>query len=231
MWVSEISMEGTEYHPGGVIRAQALVHWNMLDLGDYRIATYYRKKNASKWSFIAFKEGTLNWGQNPHWVSVPDFNVPSTYGEYEFGVIDWGNLETFGSVEAVMQEHQSYLPFSVTPQPPPGMGQLNIYSYPEGASVYLDGTPIGETNIIGYNVDVGRHEVRLSKWGYKEYTEYVTVDEGKTVPISATLKSSFAPEELVKYVPLVLGGIVVGTVVVVAASPKARNKIKSYFTE
>ena len=231
MWVSEISMEGTEYHPGGVISAQALVHWDWFDPGGYKLATYYRKKNAAKWTYVGTTEGTLNWGQNPHWVSVPNFTVPTTYGEYEFGIIDWGNLETYGTVEEVMRVHQSYLPFSVTPQPPPGMGQLNIYSYPEGASVYLNDTPIGETNIIGYNVDVGMHEVRLSKWGYKEHTEYVTVDEGKTVPVTATLKSSFSPEELVKYVPLVLGGIVVGTIVVVAASPKARNKIKSYFTE
>lgn len=231
MWVSEISMEGTEYHPGGVIRAQALVHWNIFDIGTYKLATYYRKKNAAKWTHVGTTEGTLNWGQNPHWVSVPNFTVPTTYGEYEFGIIDWGNLETYGTVEEVMRVHQSYLPFTVTPQPPPGKGQLNIYSYPEGATVYLNGTRIGETNIVGYNVDVGMHEVKFSKWGYKEQIEYPIVEEGKTVPVTANLKSSFAPEELVKYMPLVLGGIVVGTIVVVAASPKARNKIKSYFTE
>lgn len=231
MWVSDISIESTEFHPGEAISAQALLHWDWFDFGEYRIATYYRKKNASHWIRITSVQGWLGLNQNPYWVSVPEFPVPSQIGEYEFGVLDTGNLETLGSAEAVFKKHGSYRSFSVTLPPTPGMGQLNIYTLPDKATIYLNGENIGEGNIVGLNVDPGMYEIKVSKFGYKDASKQVTVAEGSVVPVEFTLTSIFAPEELIKYAPIVIGGILVGTVVVIAASPKARNKIKSYFTE
>lgn len=231
MWVSDISIDGTEFHPGEAISAQALVHWDLLDLGNFHVASYYRKKNAQYWTRITSFTGTLEMNQNPHWVSIPDFPVPSQVGEYEFGALDQGNLETYGTAEAVFKKHGAYRSFSVTPEPTPGMGQLSIYTFPEGATIYLNGESLGEGNIIGLDVSPGIYEIKATKFGYKDETKRVTVAEGSVVPVEIVLTSSFSLEELSKYAPWIIGGVLVGTVVIVAASPKMRNKIKSYFTE
>ena len=71
--------------------------------------------------------------------------------------------------------------------PPVSSGSLSIASMPSGASVYLDETYKGITPLIVSNVSPGRHTIKLTKPGYENYTENVSVIADGTESISKAL--------------------------------------------
>ena len=74
--------------------------------------------------------------------------------------------------------------FSVT-----GFGSIRVTSTPSNADVYLDGTDTGKTTPCTLkNVSPGDHAIKVSKEGYADYQETVTVEENKTVNVSAVLE-------------------------------------------
>lgn len=74
--------------------------------------------------------------------------------------------------------------FSVT-----GFGAIKVTSTPSNADVYLDGTDTGKTTPCTLkNINPGDHVVKVSKEGYADYQETVTVEENKTVNVSAVLE-------------------------------------------
>jgi tRNA A-37 threonylcarbamoyl transferase component Bud32 len=66
-------------------------------------------------------------------------------------------------------------------------GSLYITSRPSGATVYLDDTRIGETDIKIYAVPVGSHKLRLEREGYEKVEQIVSVKSGRTVRIPQAL--------------------------------------------
>ena len=73
--------------------------------------------------------------------------------------------------------------FSVT-----GFGAIKVTSTPSNAEVYLDGTDTGETTPCTLkNISPGDYTVKVTKKGYADYEETVTVEENKTVNVSAVL--------------------------------------------
>lgn len=67
----------------------------------------------------------------------------------------------------------------VTTGNPSGFGTLNIQSDPQGASITLDGEPIGKTPIVVRNVEIGKHTIVLSLAGYNESRLEIDVEEGE----------------------------------------------------
>ena len=75
------------------------------------------------------------------------------------------------------------------PNPIPIYGALDITSTPDEASVYLDGTKIGETPMIYNNVLIGGHTLSFEKSGCSSTQKTVNVVEGQIAEVSAKLET------------------------------------------
>ena len=73
------------------------------------------------------------------------------------------------------------------PAPTPIVGKLTISSTPLMADVTLDGKPVGRTPIDIPNLLVGNHTLKISKSGYADNTQTITISEGKTTMVNPTL--------------------------------------------
>ena len=82
------------------------------------------------------------------------------------------------------QSGQSY----TLPAPTPIFGSLIISGTPINADVTLDGKAVGQLPLKLGDILVGEHTVVVSKSGYESYTQSVTIADGKTATINATLK-------------------------------------------
>ena len=80
------------------------------------------------------------------------------------------------------------------PAPTPIFGSLIISGTPIMADVALDGKVVGQTPLKLGNILVGEHTVVVSKSGYESYTQSVTIAEGKTATINATLKKQITSQ-------------------------------------
>lgn len=74
--------------------------------------------------------------------------------------------------------------------PRPIYGSLNIESSPDFCDIYLDGKKVGQTPKSIAELLIGRHEVKISKANYADYTEKVTITKGETKTVNATLSST-----------------------------------------
>ena len=81
------------------------------------------------------------------------------------------------------QPQQSY----TLPVPTPIYGSIMVDGNPINADVTLDGKPVGQLPLKLDKILVGNHTLKLSKSGYNTHTQTVTVAEGKTATINATL--------------------------------------------
>jgi serine/threonine protein kinase len=67
------------------------------------------------------------------------------------------------------------------------LGRLTVYSQPSGASVLLDGNPIGSTPISEKDLKEGSYLVSLKKVGFEEYTTNVKISQNRLASVSKTL--------------------------------------------
>ena len=74
-------------------------------------------------------------------------------------------------------------------EPTPIYGTLLVESTPMDASITIDGKSYGKTPRQISRLLVGSHEVRLTLSGYAPYSGQVTVEEGKTAQVTATLQN------------------------------------------
>lgn len=73
-------------------------------------------------------------------------------------------------------------------------GSIEVNSIPAGAAIELDGAATGQvTNYLFDEVPLGEHTVKLTLKDYKDWDTTVTVTEGQTETIDATLEE--APQE------------------------------------
>ena len=95
---------------------------------------------------------------------------------------------------------EGYAPAELTMQVVPGTAppplrfvlepvtmKMTVTAQPEGASVSVDGRPLGETPIAAASMPIGMHEVRIEKRGYAPYIHNVEGSPGELVEVSATL--------------------------------------------
>ena len=93
------------------------------------------------------------------------------------------------------------------PAPEPIYGSLMVDGTPLTADVILDGKHIGTLPLKLGNILVGNHTLTISKQGYADYKQTVTIIEGKTANINATLKKGGANANIAGFdMVLVAGG-------------------------
>ena len=73
------------------------------------------------------------------------------------------------------------------PAPTPIVGSLIVSGVPITADVALDGKHIGTLPVKLNNILAGSHTLKITKLGYRDYTKTITVEEGQTTTINATL--------------------------------------------
>ena len=78
---------------------------------------------------------------------------------------------------------QSYTLPALTPI----YGSVDITSSPAMADITIDGKSVGRTPLQLDNLLVGSHAVKISKSGYADNTQTITISEGKTTTVNATL--------------------------------------------
>ena len=76
--------------------------------------------------------------------------------------------------------------------PSPIYGSLRIVSQPLMASVKVDGRAVGETPSTLSKVLVGKHTIEITKSGYAPYKKDITITEGQTANLNATLTKAVA---------------------------------------
>ena len=69
-----------------------------------------------------------------------------------------------------------------------GPAILKIFSNPDGAEVYIDGNLVGLTD-DSFKISAGTHKILIRLEGYKDFIMTITVKEGETREIRATLTS------------------------------------------
>ena len=79
------------------------------------------------------------------------------------------------------------------PAPTPIYGSLVVSGTPIAADVTLDGKAVGTMPLKISNVLVGDHTLKISKSGYNDKTQTITISEDKTTTITATLTKQSAP--------------------------------------
>ena len=121
-------------------------------------------------------------------------------GQYK-GTGSWsGKLKTGSYTFEARKDkyHTQQISREITTQPPyqqytlappvPITGNLKLKGVPDNAKVMLDGKKVTLPDNSEFNdLLIGRHNVEISKAGYKQFSQYVTVREGETTAINASL--------------------------------------------
>ena len=119
------------------------------------------------------------------------------------GIRSWtGNLESGNyKIECKKANHETSTKYlEITNQmkgktfnlnaPTPICGSLNVETNPDYAELFIDGKKMGETPIIISELLIGKHEVKLTKANYADYTETITIAQGETKTVKAALNNS-----------------------------------------
>ena len=121
-------------------------------------------------------------------------------GQYKGDGVWKGDLKTgYYTFEARKDNHYTQqISKEITTQPPyqkytlappvPITGNLKLRGVPSKARVSLDGKKVTlPDNNVFNDLLIGNHKVEVSKTGYKQFSQYVTVSEGQTTAINASL--------------------------------------------
>jgi len=230
MKVTHITVSGTEYHPGETMDVTAYIQKDPLDVGTYDLAMYVKKKtaSASAWELIDRKDGMMD--PSP-WVGsaaipMPGFVVPNKVGEYYVGVLDTGNIGSSqgATVDEVLRNTGAFKLFSVTMPPPVGKAQLNIYTYPSDATIYIDGEKAGVGSVIGKNVNPGIYQITAKKFLYEDETVIVTIGVGEVMPVELTLNPIIDSDDMTTIAIYAGAGILLAGVAYVVINKRARAR-------
>lgn len=105
-------------------------------------------------------------------------------GAYKIECKQEGHETTMVSKEITMEMSGETI---TLPAPTPIYGSLMVESTPNLCKLYIDGKDYGSTPKSINNILVGQHEIRLTKDGYDEHKETVTVAKGERKQVKATL--------------------------------------------
>ena len=93
-------------------------------------------------------------------------------GIYDIEVSLVNHRNVVRQVEVIANQHQS-----ITLEPTPIYGSLDVITQPMYANVTINGKSYGDTPLSVENILIGEYEVVLSKTGYATMTQYVTINE------------------------------------------------------
>ena len=155
---------------------------------------------------------TVNDPTNKHVVNInlkPNFTTVTITADGNAEIWVDGELKGAGTwtgplgigtyeIEARKQNYRSTsitptIEFSSEPKtfhlqaPTPIYTEADIDSSPSMADVYIDGKNRGKTPLLLSDLLIGEHQVTFVRKGYADYTDTVTVREGETFSLSATL--------------------------------------------
>lgn len=68
------------------------------------------------------------------------------------------------------------------------LGAIAVSSKPKGATVYLDGNKFGRAPLIIDRVRVGQHTIRITKSGYADWEQSITVSQDEETSVHAPLE-------------------------------------------
>ena len=136
-------------------------------------------------------------GYEFYWTSVGVSAGTHTLKLTKSGYKDWTKTITVESggrtyVRAILESAPITTP---TPTPTPivtQVGQVKIGSSPEGAKLYIDGEYYGETEYYSpepIGLKAGTYTIKLTKEGYKDHTETITVKGGYIHKMTIILES------------------------------------------
>jgi len=98
-----------------------------------------------------------------------------------------------GMTTAVIKENEEPKSTAQTSPPAPATagvpGTVAVTSVPDGADVYVDGSFVGNCPAT-LKLPAGKHSIRVSTSGRKDWSRDITVQEGSEVKLSANLESS-----------------------------------------
>lgn len=232
MYVTDVTISGTEYHPGETMYVTARIQKDYFDLGDYALSLYIKKKtdSAYAWERICAANGSIGLGAGNASISMPSFIVPSKPGEYYVGVLDDGNVGTGrgATVDEVLRSTNALRLFAVTTPPPVGKAQLNIYAYPSDATIYIDGEKIGTGSVIGRNVQPGIYQITAKKFLYEDETVIVTIGVGEVMPVELTLNPIIDTGDITRLALYAGVGLLLAGTAYVLVNKKARAKATEY---
>ena len=122
---------------------------------------------------------------------VPIYNAAQhpQYGKIRDPKLDKGDF-----VFVLPQRHTSSSPAEL-----PTLATLSVTSTPNGATVYLNGAPIGETPLRNYEIDTGvqrekQVDIGVELAGYKSRVKSITVTSGQNLPWDVHLEPMHAPK-------------------------------------
>ena len=100
--------------------------------------------------------------------------------------------------QPLMLDQVAFSPAAASPAAQVLSGTLQIASQPHGAQLYLDDVPKGMTSesegrLVLEEVAAGRHRVRLTAAGFKEWNKTLTVEAGDSVAVDAALERAGPP--------------------------------------
>jgi len=132
------------------------------------------------------------------WTNIGVSSGTHTLKLTKSGYKDWTKAITVPSggkayVRAILESAPITTP---TPTPTPigaQVGQVKIGSSPEGAKLYIDGEYYGETEYYSpepIGLKAGTYTIKLTKEGYKDHTETITVKGGYIHKMTIILESS-----------------------------------------
>jgi hypothetical protein len=142
------------------------------------------------------------WDVNYADVKISVHNDPEVFiyaNDSMLSLGDWSGRLIAGTyrLEARKKNHQTMTdmlevnpgePRSVAlKQPTPIYGTLSVKTTPTGASVIVDGKPVGTTPFTGRDILIGAHKVKMELKGHKAETVDVTVKEGETTQVDRKL--------------------------------------------
>ncbi|MBO6026406.1 MAG: S46 family peptidase [Bacteroidales bacterium] len=94
----------------------------------------------------------------------------------------------YEDTQTILEVTEDMTEKTVTLQPPrPIYGSLNVETTPNFCNLYVDGENKGTTPKSISEILVGKHQIRLTKDGYAEYREDITITKGERYQIRANL--------------------------------------------
>ena len=104
------------------------------------------------------------------------------YGQFTYKVEARGYYPKEGQVIVNDQNHTL-----IINDMKPIKGKLSVHVNPYSADVYVDGRVIGRSTLEPVELQIGKHEVKVSAKGYKTETRMVEIVENQTNDLSVTL--------------------------------------------
>jgi hypothetical protein len=127
-----------------------------------------------------FINGAKQSGQTPA-------TVPLAPGQYDL-VLRLPGYEGFSTRIQVKDNAQAAVDATLHEKSQVHVAWAQVHSSPEGAEIYIDGTPTGEVSPARVQIPTGPHIIALKLNGYQMVRRGVQASEGGTVTIDETLR-------------------------------------------